>query len=78
MGQMIVYKAGQRVQQPRITYRSLTEDKLYCLICARPWILKGMGGDARIALIYVPPQNTPLTNSESKYSPFALCAVLCA
>lgn len=78
MGPMIVYMAVQRVQQPRITYRSLTEDECYCLTCARHWLLKGMGEDARIALIYVPPQNTPMTDSESKYSPFALCAALCA
>ena len=62
----------QRVQQPRITTCSLNEDKCHWLICVRPrctWLLKGMGDDARIGLIYVL-SKTHMTNSQSRYHLF--------
>ena len=81
MGQLIVKWLGRGSSSRGSHPFPLSDDRCYCLICVRSWctwLLKGMGDGTRSGLIYVFGQNTPMTNSESKYSPFVLCASLCS
>ena len=67
MSQMIVKWRVRRSRSRGLCMWSLSKDEFHSVICVRPW----HGDDTWVGLIYVPPQNTPMTNSESKYQLFA-------